>query len=352
MEFKTWIEVSVERIQTLRVLQLPDVFTTDPGAGRIRVVDQSEIRPGALEEWNRQQPTLAILPTSRPLPLNHSDIHVVPYSDHCSYKELEDFVSALKPTTVLPIVGNYIPGSLSALVPRRKHHEFLVPESVRQYMCRQPKSHVASSASSNLQRRYFQSLGPRGVIFESPARGSGRPCDETWEEECLEQNDVEEEADTETSEKDSDCLVIDLSMDLAPGSHEGGSGDTWSINIETVCENESVLRTPNARVHLQPSRRPSGMLKETVRRHSSPQSALGHAQSGSSASHRHGPGIDQGPDGASDSRGQHIGHKENEQARSNVRPVLCASLSSMTMLRQEYVERIESSVLAELTFAE
>lgn len=340
MEFRTWIEVSVERIQTLRVLQLPDVFTTDPGAGRIRVVDQSKVRPGALEEWNKEQPTLAILPTSRPLPLNHSDIHVVPYSDHCSYKELEDFVSALKPTTVLPIVGNYIPGSLSALVPRRKRHEFLVPESVRQYMCRQPKSQVTPN---NLQRRHFQSLGPRGVIFESPARGSGRSCDNAWEEESLEQNDVEEEADTETSEKDSDCLVIDLSMDLAPGSHEGGSGDTWSINIETVCENESVLRTPNARIHLQPPRTTSGTLKETITRN---------AQSGSTASHRRGHRIDQGQDVASDSTGQHIGHKENERARSSVRHVSGPSLSTLTVLRQDYVERIESSVLAELTFAE
>ncbi|XP_075882530.1 5' exonuclease Apollo [Nelusetta ayraudi] len=340
MEFRTWIEVSVERIQTLRVLQLPDVFTTDTGAGRIRVVDQSKVRPGALEEWNKEQPTLAILPTSRPLPLNHSDIHVVPYSDHCSYKELEDFVSALKPTTVLPIVGNYIPGSLSALVPRRKRHEFLVPESVRQYMCRQPKSQVTPN---NLQRRHFQSVGPRGVIFESPARGSGRSRDNAWEEESLEQNDVEEEADTETSEKDSDCLVIDLSMDLAPESHEGGSGDTWSINIETVCENESVLRTPNARIHLQPSRSTSGTLKETVTRN---------AQSGSTASHRRGHGIDQGQDVASDSTGQHIGHEENERARSSVRHVSDPSLSTLTVLRQDYVERIESSILAELTFAE
>lgn len=348
MEFRTWVEVSVERIQTLRVLQLPDVFTTDPGAGRIRVVDQSEVRPGALEEWNREQPTLAILPTSRPLPLNHSDIHVVPYSDHCSYKELEDFVSALKPTTVLPIVGNYIPESLSTLVPRRKRHEFLVPESVRQYMCGQTKNQVTPSASNNLQRRHFQSLGPRGVIFESPARGSGRSCDDDWEEESLEQNDVEEEADTEKSEKDSDCLVIDLSMDLAPGSHEGGSGNTWSINIETVCENESVLRTPNHRIHLHPSRRTSGTPKEAVERHSSQKSALGHAQSRCAASHRHG----QSQDLASDSTGQHIGNEGNERARSSVRHISSPSLSSMTVLRQDYVERIESRVLAELTFAE
>lgn len=356
MEFRTWIEVSVERIQTLKVLQLPDVFTTDPGAGHIRVVDQSEIRPKMVEEWNRRQPTLAILPTSRPLLLNHSNIHVVPYSDHCSYKELEDFVSALKPTTILPIVGNYLPGSLSALVPRRKSHEFLVPESVRQYMCRQPKSLVAPSASNHLQRRHFQSLGPRGVIFESPARGSGKSCDDTWEEGSQEHDDLDEDADTDTSEKD--CLVIDLSLDLTPESQVEASEATWSINIETVCENKSPLHSANAEVHLQPSTRPFSGLKETVAGSSSQQSALGHTQSGHVAweghgvSSQRGQGIDQGLDTASDSRGQHIRHKKDQRARSRLCHVSCASLKSSTVLRQGYVERIENSVLAELTFSD
>lgn len=340
MEFRTWIEVSVERIQTLKVLRLADVFTTDPGAGRIRVVDQSEVRPGALEEWNREQPTLAILPTSRPLLLNHSDIYVVPYSDHSSYKELEDFVSALKPTTVLPIVGNYIPGSLSALVPRRKRHEFPVPESVRQHMCRQPKSQVATTASNGLQRRNFHPLGPRGVIFESPARGSGRSCDDPWAEQCPEQSDAEDEADTDLSDKDSDCLVIDLSVDLTPKSHGGGSGDTWSLNIETACEDECAPGSRDVTVHLQP---------ETV---ASQQNAPGQtATEGSGASQRRG-GINQGRDVASGSTSQHVGHKEDERAWSSVRHIASASFSFLTVLRQEYVERIESSVLAELTFSD
>lgn len=333
MEFRTWIEVSVERMLTLKVLHLADVFTTDPGAGRIRVVDQSQVRPGALEEWNREQPTLAILPTSRPLFLNHSDIYVVPYSDHCSYKELEDFVSALKPTTVLPIVGNYIPGSLSALVPRRKRHEFPVPESVRQHMCRQPKSQGAASASSSFQRRHFHPLGPRGVIFESPAKGHGRSCDDDWAEECsAEQNGLEEEVDTDLSDKDSDCLVIDLNVDLTPESHRGGSGDTWSINIET----EFAPRSPDAAVHLHP---------ETV---AGQQNAVAEV---SRVSRRRG-GIKQGQEVAVDGTSQHIGHKSSERALSSVRHIASISFSDLTVLRQEYVERIESSVLAELTFSE
>ncbi|KAI4823870.1 hypothetical protein KUCAC02_012425 [Chaenocephalus aceratus] len=104
-EFKTWVEVSFERMQTLKALELPDVFTTEPGAGRIRVVEQSKICSANVHKWDKEQPTLAILPTSRPLVPFHPNVHVVPYSDHSSYQELEDFVSALKPTSLVPIVA-------------------------------------------------------------------------------------------------------------------------------------------------------------------------------------------------------------------------------------------------------
>lgn len=374
MEFKTWIEVSFERMQTFKALELPDVFTTDPGAGRIRVVEQSEINSAALHLWNQEQPTLAILPTSRPLVSSHSDVHVVPYSDHCSYKELEDFVCALKPTTVVPIVGKYVPGSLSALVPRRKRHEFLVPESVRHYMCRQFDNQPIPSASNGLSRRHFQSVAPQGVIFESPARGSRKSCDEAWEEECLEQNDLEEEMDTESSEKDSDCIIIDLSMDLVPENHREGAGNSWSINIaNTVPEDEapaeSVPYTPNeiltnAKVCLVPvrsTRKPSKTstktLKEAAANHTGQQSRHGRARysytmsDSDGVSQQSSHGIDQ-EYSDSDSTSQHSGHDQNNRARSSFDNVSCASLSSLTVLRQDYVERIENSILDDLPFTE
>lgn len=67
LEFKTWVEVSPERLEILLALELPDVFTTEPGAGRIRVVDQDQIRAANLLQWNQEEPTVAILPTSRPM---------------------------------------------------------------------------------------------------------------------------------------------------------------------------------------------------------------------------------------------------------------------------------------------
>lgn len=244
MEFKTWIEVSFERMETLKALELPDVFTTDPGAGRIRAVNQSEICYAALCQWNKEQPTLAISPTSRQMSTFHPNFHLVPYSDHSSYQELEDFVSALKPTTLVPIVGNCVPESLSNLLPSKKRHEILVPESVRHYMLKQPESHHSSSAFTSLRRRHFQPLAPKGVVFESPVRASRVSCEEAWEVECVEQDDSEEEMDTESSEKESDCILIDLSKEVTPSNDRTGAGDMWSLNIvQTVSEGKLMAES-------------------------------------------------------------------------------------------------------------
>ncbi|XP_026222639.1 5' exonuclease Apollo [Anabas testudineus] len=235
MEFRTWVEVSFERMETLKALQLLDVFTTDPGAGRIRVVNQSEICSSTMHQWNKEQPTLAIIPTSRPLVSYHPNIHVVPYSDHSSYQELEDFVSALKPTTLVPILGNCVPESLSALLPGKKRHEILVPESVRHYMLRQPESQISSSAYVNLQRRLFRPLAPKGVIFESPVRGSRESREEACDAECLAQDVSEEEMDTEGIERDSDCVLIDMSKKPSPNRNRRTAGD--AVMAESMPQN-------------------------------------------------------------------------------------------------------------------
>ncbi|XP_061158043.1 5' exonuclease Apollo [Syngnathus typhle] len=196
-EFQTWIEVSLDRMKILRILELPDVFTTEPGAGRIRVVEQREITFAAMCQWNSEQPTLAIYPTSRPLYLFHPKLHVVPYSDHSSYQELVDFVSGLKPSSLLPIVGNGIPGSLATLLPSKKH-EILVPESVQHYMRRLPENWNKSSAS--VRRQYARPLVPKGVVFDSPESSSKK----SWE--CLGPNSSEEEEE----EMDTDSVDCNL----------------------------------------------------------------------------------------------------------------------------------------------
>lgn len=221
MEFKTWVEVSFERMETLRALELPDVFTTEPGAGRIRVVAQTDICSASLHQWNKEHPTLAILPTSRPLVSFHPNVHVVPYSDHSSYQELEDFVSALKPTSVIPIVGKCVPGSLSALLHNKRRHGILVPESVQQYMLRQPENQLSSSSCSSVRRRSARALAPRGVVFESPPKISKKPR----RPEAPEQEASDVEMDRGNTEKDSDLILVDLSQDEAPDTDRGAAGD-------------------------------------------------------------------------------------------------------------------------------
>ncbi|KAG5837767.1 hypothetical protein ANANG_G00216160 [Anguilla anguilla] len=146
-------------METLMALELPDVFTTEPGAGRIRAVDRSEVRATNLAAWNRRRPTLAILPTSRPPQSFHPDLHVVPYSDHSSYQELEDFVSALRPASLVPIVGAHAPCFSALLSPRKKRRPVLVPESVQRYMA-VPR---------------HRELEPRSGSTLRPARPGSRP---------------------------------------------------------------------------------------------------------------------------------------------------------------------------------
>ncbi|MBN3323083.1 DCR1B exonuclease, partial [Atractosteus spatula] len=173
MEFKTWVEVKPERLETLCALNLPDVFTTEPGAGRIRVVSQTEIRMSSLILWNRQYPTVAILPTSRPVPVLHPCMYVVPYSDHSSFQELEDFVSALRPASIIPIIGTCIPHFSAFLSPRKSSREVVVPDSVRQFMTKV----CNSDASVKPTRGLFRPSPPvaRGVVFESPEHNSQPP---------------------------------------------------------------------------------------------------------------------------------------------------------------------------------
>lgn len=375
MEFKTWIEVSVDRMETLKALELPDVFTTDPGAGRIRVVEQSEIRAAAFHQWNKEQPTLAILPTSRPLVSFHPNIYVVPYSDHSSYQELEDFVSALQPTTIVPIVGNHIPGSLSALVPSKRRPSVLVPESVQHYMLRESGS---STCTHPFHVRHIQPLGPRGVIFESPVKVSLNLCEEASETVSTELDMLEEEVDTGSSDSGSNCILIDLSLNLVPKTHRRQVGDPWNLDIvetnpEGVVVEESVPPTQltpsrwvtNTNVGLEPNRTrklfQTGLnqtLKDTAVYHTSQQSQHQNAQNNQSLSacdgmsQQSGYRIDQEDDSVSNGDiSQDSGCHRNTRAQRSTDESF-HSARSLRVLRQEYVEEIENSILNQLPFDE
>lgn len=350
MEFKTWVEVSIERMETLKILELPDVFTTEPGAGRIRVVEQSEICSAALHQWNTEQPTIAVLPTSRPLVSFHPNVHVVPYSDHSSYQELEEFVSALKPISLVPIIGNCVPGGLSALLPSKRRHEILVPESVRHYMLRQPERQLSSSTYTSLRRRHLHPLAPKGVVFESPGRGTRTSFVEESESECLEQDVSEEEMDTESSGRDSDCILVDTSKRFTPDRNRRGAGDMWNLSIvQTVSEEldmaESVQLAQSNCAPVEILANTKTCLKPVRARKRPPET------NATTINHRHsGYGYFQNNCTVSDRNStiHHSGTDQNESSDNDS----CTSFSTMTELQHEHVEEMENKLLKNLPFSE
>ncbi|XP_054251988.1 5' exonuclease Apollo [Indicator indicator] len=177
-EFSTWVVVSPWRLEQMRLLELPDVFTTEEGTGWIRAVDVADICWDALVRWNMLQPTIAILPTSRPMKVTHPNIHLIPYSDHSSFSELCEFVEWLKPCSVIPIVKGdlcqaYFQKYLSPAPQTLPEHKIpkpepkipkLVQESVQQQSKRKGRE--------SCLKRAVQCSVSRGVVFESPEKST------------------------------------------------------------------------------------------------------------------------------------------------------------------------------------
>ncbi|CAG5118709.1 unnamed protein product [Candidula unifasciata] len=95
-----------------QMLFATDVFTTSSlgNTCRIKTVPMHTINRRFIEQLNATRPTIAIIPSAIFTGLDcqpysqDSNIFLIPYSDHCSYAELLEFVSTLRPARVLPIV--------------------------------------------------------------------------------------------------------------------------------------------------------------------------------------------------------------------------------------------------------
>ncbi|XP_063306160.1 5' exonuclease Apollo-like isoform X1 [Pelobates fuscus] len=168
--FKSWVVVSPQRLELLKILELEDVFTVDGEAGRIHVVDQSEVTYVNMVQWNRVCPTIAILPTSRKVKVWHRAVHVVPYSDHSAFDELTEFVSRLKPYSIIPVVKTQQcePHFKQYLRFRKEPHKVNIPESVKTFMKNQ---HLKGKEEAlHLFKVPFPKRAARGVEFESPEK--------------------------------------------------------------------------------------------------------------------------------------------------------------------------------------
>ncbi|XP_062579193.1 LOW QUALITY PROTEIN: 5' exonuclease Apollo-like, partial [Saccostrea cucullata] len=152
-DLQEWIKVSPAFFQVPEILDLPDVFITGETDARIEVVPFYSISNKNIERWNKEQPAIAILPTSLYTGLemnpfcNQDNVFIVPYSDHCSFDELTDFIKLVKPRSVYPIVNDMNRGSFGISIsdradvlvfkpylssPRKKNFE--IPDSVKRWM--------------------------------------------------------------------------------------------------------------------------------------------------------------------------------------------------------------------------
>ncbi|NWU02169.1 DCR1B exonuclease, partial [Urocynchramus pylzowi] len=176
LEFSTWVVVSPWRLEQMRLLELPDVFTAEEGTGWIRAVDVAEIRWDTLVTWNAQHPTIAIIPTGRPVKVTHPNIHLIPYSDHSSFEELREFVKWLKPCSIIPIVKDdmcqiYFQEYLSSapqVLP-----DFRVSKPVQE--SGQQQSRRRGQKPTSLWKRALGSSVPRGVVYDSPEKNTEKP---------------------------------------------------------------------------------------------------------------------------------------------------------------------------------
>ena len=184
---KMWIGVDATRMETLKLLQMPDVFTCDVDRTKIQVVKTREITKRNIQMWNSVEPTIAILPTclyvggQNPYE-NVPNVFVVPYSDHCSFEELRRFVESIKPKKIIPIVHKHrlSPGDtinnrvnmniFHQLMDSSPSEQYEVPHSVERYMTvgvaqetgRKRRARIMKKAPLRKVPKYKE---PCGVVF-------------------------------------------------------------------------------------------------------------------------------------------------------------------------------------------
>uniref|UniRef100_A0A8B9C557 5' exonuclease Apollo n=1 Tax=Anser brachyrhynchus TaxID=132585 RepID=A0A8B9C557_9AVES len=171
VEFGTWVVVSPSRLEQMRLLELPNVFTAEEGAGWIRAVDVAEIRWDTLVSWNTLHPTIAILPTGRPVKVTHPNIYPIPYSDHSSFSELCEFVKWLRPCSIIPIIRDnmcqvyfqkYLSSDHQALPDLR------IPKPVQESLQQQSKTKTQRTVCQ--QALFKRRSVSQGVVYESPEK--------------------------------------------------------------------------------------------------------------------------------------------------------------------------------------
>ena len=168
LHVRTWIVVTSEQYKQLSILDMPNVFTTDTGAGHIHVIPMKQANKYTLEKWNRQRPTIAIVPSAlyngSANPYEGAEnLFFVPYSDHSSYSELHRFVEKVRPKKIIPVVDAKTKGPFGEDLSGRadmscykKHLDpqeipsFQIPRSVEEFM---KKTHLEVEKGRKKKRK-------------------------------------------------------------------------------------------------------------------------------------------------------------------------------------------------------
>lgn len=198
VDLNEWIKVPSSFFQLAELLDLPDVFITGETDARIEVVPFYSISNKNIERWNKECPTIALLPTSLYTGLemspfcNQENVYIVPYSDHSSFDELIEFVKFIKPGCIYPIVCAETRGPFGSSISDRadisvfepylcnkqgRNNE--IPESVKRWMYGNrtalKPAKVLNKKPFTLARKRSLQNSKRGVHFDDSMEEFSEP---------------------------------------------------------------------------------------------------------------------------------------------------------------------------------
>nr|CAB3263147.1 uncharacterized protein LOC104265655 [Phallusia mammillata] len=106
---KEYVFVDSDFFSRLQLLEVVDVFKTGSSC-RLNAVPNSKLTCSSIAEWNKEMPTIGIKPTAMfggqctTGSKSAGMLHCVPYSNHCNFLELTEFVKLVAPKHIKPIV--------------------------------------------------------------------------------------------------------------------------------------------------------------------------------------------------------------------------------------------------------
>ena len=191
--------ITPEKLEMFEILELPDVFTTDPNSSRIHCVNMHLLKRKFLEDENRKQKTVGIMLTALyygwdspdiPYSISHEyNLHVVEYSDHSSYDEIIEFVQAVKPKIIKPIIVDS--QAVGLMKEWRSFHKYRIDMSplkgflsrlpvklikkpleltLKGQMMEQPTSPKKAKILQHVKHRIYY-RGPKGPVYETLSDG-------------------------------------------------------------------------------------------------------------------------------------------------------------------------------------